>query len=125
MGDNEFSLYPWLAKAKCKGADPSIFFPDPEDPSYRAQRRAAEKFCDGCPVIIKCAEFAAENRESEGIWGGSAGWSHRSRKENYLYIEKLKLTLEYIELQSQPSSRKIRTRIATIIKEKAAISQSS
>lgn len=124
MSDSELSLYPWLAKAKCKGADPALFFPDPEDPMYRAKRKTAEKFCDGCPVIIKCAEFAAENGESEGVWGGSSAWSYRTRKENRQYIEKLKLIVEYNELQLQPSSRKNRMRIAAIIKQKASISQS-
>lgn len=124
MSDSENSLHPWLAKAKCKGVDPVLFFPDPEDPEYRQKRHVAEKFCQDCPVIIKCAELAAENKESQGVWGGSAGWSHRSRKENTLYIEKLKLTIEQRQLQSQPTNRKSRMRIAAIIKQKAQISQS-
>lgn len=111
----------WFSRAKCRGADPEIFFPDPEQMNVRSKRRQAEDFCSGCLVIVKCAEYALVNHEVSGVWGGTAGWSHRHLKENIAYIERLKLTIEYDRLCELPESNIKRKKIAKVLKERNAI----
>lgn len=111
----------WFSRAKCRGVDPEIFFPDPEETNVRSRHRQAEDFCSGCSVIIKCAEYALENHEVSGVWGGTAGWSHRHRKGNIAYIERLKLTVEYERLRELPESNVKRKKIAKVLKERNAI----
>jgi hypothetical protein len=51
----------------CRGADMTTFFPAPGD---LATVRRALMICDRCPVRIPCRQYALDNRERYGIWGG-------------------------------------------------------
>lgn len=63
----------WQEEGACRGADVEIFFSvDEED-----QQRALE-FCARCDVRQDCLEFAIENREMYGIWGGMSESDRRS-----------------------------------------------
>ena len=66
-------------------------------------------------------EYALANHEVSGVWGGTAGWSHRHRKGNIAYIERLKLTVEYERLRELPESNVKRKKIAKVLKERNAI----
>jgi WhiB family redox-sensing transcriptional regulator len=121
MNPENTATIAWFSRAKCRGEDPDIFFPDPESVNARSMRREAERYCSGCPVIVKCAEYALKNGEVSGVWGGTAGWSYRHRKENMAYIERLKLTLEYERLCELPESNSKRVKIAKILKQRNAI----
>lgn len=52
-----------------------LFFP-PEDPrseglrERRLREAGAKRICARCPVVAECLEWALENREMRGIWGG-------------------------------------------------------
>ena len=55
----------WLEDAYCRNADPKIFFPDKGgDVSH------AKDLCDRCPVVDECLDYAIENEEKFGTWGG-------------------------------------------------------
>ena len=58
---------PWRAKGNCRGIDPGIFYP-PDDDDDMAD--AAKAICDGCAVRHACLEFALNQREKHGVWGG-------------------------------------------------------
>lgn len=53
--------------AKCLGLDPNIFYPETSNGS-----KAARKICKGCKVAENCLEFALENNEDKGVWGGTS-----------------------------------------------------
>jgi len=55
----------WADKAACKGMDPSIFFPE-----RGASTEPARKVCAKCPVRTECAQYAIDNADRHGIWGG-------------------------------------------------------
>lgn len=57
----------WHAQAACRGAGPSLFYPDKDGPM--TDIAAARSICATCPVSGPCAE--AGIGELHGIWSGS------------------------------------------------------
>jgi WhiB family transcriptional regulator, redox-sensing transcriptional regulator len=55
----------WQDRANCLGVDPDLFFPE-----RGASTREAKEVCRGCVVRAECLEFALQNGERFGIWGG-------------------------------------------------------
>jgi WhiB family transcriptional regulator, redox-sensing transcriptional regulator len=53
----------------CKTVDPDLFFP--EDYLDKDQIEKAKAICNDCWIKNKCLSFAMENKEREGIWGGT------------------------------------------------------
>lgn len=62
----------WQAYARCTEVDPEIFFPERGGSS-----KAARAVCADCPVKMECLEYALNNKEQFGIWGGT---SERERR---------------------------------------------
>lgn len=62
----------WWTRANCLGADPDMFFPE-----RGASTREAKAVCFACPVMDECLEYALNNVEKFGIWGGR---SERERR---------------------------------------------
>ena len=65
IGVHDFAPAPWTADAACSGAEPSVFFVD-----HGRSGEEAKAICHGCPVRSECLDYALENRERFGIWGG-------------------------------------------------------
>lgn len=57
---------PWMASASCASTDPDLFFPDAGGGDFVQ----AKKVCAACPVKLQCLEYALNEREVYGIWGG-------------------------------------------------------
>lgn len=57
---------PWAAYAGCRGADPDLFFPDPDDPAIEAK-----KICGGCAVRQDCLDWGMLSNATYGVWGGT------------------------------------------------------
>lgn len=55
----------WQDQALCAQTDPEAFFPE-----KGGSTREAKRICQACPVRDECLEFALENDERFGIWGG-------------------------------------------------------
>jgi WhiB family redox-sensing transcriptional regulator len=67
----------WQSWARCVEVDPEIFFPERGGSS-----RAARAVCDLCEVRTDCLEYALNNKEQFGIWGGTSERERRRiRKE--------------------------------------------
>jgi WhiB family redox-sensing transcriptional regulator len=64
----------WRTDAACHGIDPDVFFPERGDAEGM---RAAKVICAGCPVRAACLDYALENHEREGVWGGTAAKERR------------------------------------------------
>ena len=60
----------WLYEAACRGVDPDLFFPDGESRVARKRTSVAKAVCGRCPVKAQCLQWALENDERLGIWGG-------------------------------------------------------
>lgn len=57
----------WQSFALCTQVDPDTFFPEKGGSTKEAKRICAE-----CEVISQCRDFALQNDERYGIWGGLA-----------------------------------------------------
>lgn len=56
----------------CRWA-PDIFFPMDDSPKRTvALYRQAKALCLQCPIQAECLQYALENFESYGVWGGTA-----------------------------------------------------
>ena len=62
----------WKDLSNCLGVDPDLFFPE-----RGASTREAKEVCRGCEVRVDCLEYALQNGEKFGIWGGM---SERERR---------------------------------------------
>jgi WhiB family redox-sensing transcriptional regulator len=62
----------WQSRANCMGVDPDLFFPE-----RGASTREAKEVCRGCVAREDCLEYALDNGEKFGIWGGM---SERERR---------------------------------------------
>jgi WhiB family redox-sensing transcriptional regulator len=62
----------WQLLARCRGADPSMFFHGDGERGRSRQRRErkAKQFCAQCPVRIQCLLHSLLFQEPYGIWGG-------------------------------------------------------
>jgi WhiB family transcriptional regulator, redox-sensing transcriptional regulator len=64
--------YVWMLHARCRGANPTEFFP-----SDGLGVEFAQRICTGCPVRVECLEYALLHRIEHGVWGGA---SERERR---------------------------------------------
>ncbi len=55
----------WQRAANCLGVDPDLFFPE-----RGGSTREAKEVCRGCVVRQECLQYALDNSEKFGIWGG-------------------------------------------------------
>jgi WhiB family redox-sensing transcriptional regulator len=63
----------WQGDALCAQTDPEAFFPE-----KGGSTREAKKICTTCEVKAQCLEYALQNDERFGIWGGL---SERERRK--------------------------------------------
>jgi WhiB family redox-sensing transcriptional regulator len=62
----------WQERALCAQTDPEAFFPE-----KGGSTREAKKVCSSCDVRAECLDYALDNDERFGIWGG---YSERERR---------------------------------------------
>lgn len=72
----------WRDAANCATVDPTIFFPEKggglHDP---------KKVCRNCRVRRQCLEYALENDERYGIWGGLTAKERGVKEDEEGYAE--------------------------------------
>jgi len=71
--DDDDTALAWQADALCAQTDPEAFFPE-----KGGSTRDAKKICTTCEVKGECLEYALQNDERFGIWGGL---SERERRK--------------------------------------------
>jgi WhiB family redox-sensing transcriptional regulator len=58
----------WRGRARCRGLDPHLFFPEDEE-GGDAER--AKEVCADCAVREPCLQEAMTATEAYGVWGGT------------------------------------------------------
>ena len=66
----------WQEHALCAQTDPEAFFPE-----KGGSTREAKKVCLSCEVRVDCLEYALEQDERFGIWGGLSERERRRLKK--------------------------------------------
>ncbi|GAB6857074.1 WhiB family transcriptional regulator [Microbacterium sp. 8M] len=65
----------WQSEALCAQTDPEAFFPE-----KGGSTRDAKRICTSCDVRGECLEYALNNDERFGIWGGLSERERRKLK---------------------------------------------
>ena len=63
---------PDLSAGLCKEIDPDLWYPEKGGPT-----QDAKQVCRRCPVQLACLQYALDNDERFGVWGG---FSERERR---------------------------------------------
>jgi WhiB family redox-sensing transcriptional regulator len=63
----------WMKKALCAEVDPEMFYPE-----KNTDGTVAKRICLRCDVKVECLQYAIDNKEDHGIWGGL---NERSRRK--------------------------------------------
>ena len=84
MDLSDIKLNKWKMEGLCRGIDSDIFFPE-----RGASTRLAKAVCRKCEVSEECLEYAVNNGEKFGIWGGLSERERRAiRKKRAIELEK-------------------------------------
>jgi WhiB family redox-sensing transcriptional regulator len=75
MHPDEVDDLGWQDRALCAQTDPEAFFPE-----KGGSTREAKRVCKACEVRAECLEYALENDERFGIWGGMSERERRRLK---------------------------------------------
>jgi WhiB family redox-sensing transcriptional regulator len=67
----------WQERALCAQTDPEAFFPE-----KGGSTREAKRVCMSCEVRVQCLDYALENDERFGIWGGLSERERRRVKKH-------------------------------------------
>lgn len=59
------NLESWMTLGICAQTDPDAFFPE-----QGVNARNAKATCRRCPVKAQCLQYALDNDERYGVWGG-------------------------------------------------------
>ncbi|MFD4029758.1 WhiB family transcriptional regulator [Streptomyces sp. NPDC058637] len=70
----------WRMHAACRDEDPDLFFPIGSTGPALVQTEDAKAVCATCPVREQCLEWALENGQESGVWGGLGEGERRALK---------------------------------------------
>lgn len=68
----------WHEQAACKGMGTDLFFSDRPE-----KITAAKAICATCPVQSQCQEWALDNIERNGVWGGASERQRRRMRRSW------------------------------------------
>lgn len=71
----------WREHAACKGHT-SLFYAKKED-AHGTTYTQARQLCNLCPVRPNCLEYALENWEDRGLWGGLTPRERQKARRTY------------------------------------------
>jgi WhiB family redox-sensing transcriptional regulator len=66
----------WYRDALCAQTDPEAFYPE-----QGGSTRDAKRVCLRCPVSDACLQYALDNGEQFGVWGGLSSFERRILKD--------------------------------------------
>jgi len=74
----------WLDEAACLGQGTDLFYTDTVYTSETKKIIAkAKTFCNSCPVVADCLQYAINNEEKFGVWGSFSS-KERASIRNHL-----------------------------------------
>lgn len=61
----------WRTHSACREEDPDLFFPTGTTGPALVQVAEAKAVCRRCPVMDACLDWALDNGDLDGVWGGT------------------------------------------------------
>jgi len=89
--------------ALCAQIDPEIFFPEKGQPG-----KEAKEMCLRCEVRTACLQWAIDNGEEFGVWGGLTARERKNLLAGNVVDDRLIARLEGIRLPSADNDRESR-----------------
>lgn len=77
---SERHIMDWRSKAACLTVDPELFFPIGNTGPAIAQAAEAKAVCRECEVVGICLQWAIDNNQDAGVWGGMSEEERRALK---------------------------------------------
>ena len=74
----------WRDVAACRDTDPDLFFPVGTTGAAVDQIAAAKAVCDSCLGKEACLQFAIENNQDSGVWGGTSEEERRKLRRAWV-----------------------------------------
>lgn len=68
-----------VGEVPCMNA-PDFFFVDRNEPGQIKGYHIAKKLCAECPIKWTCLDYALENDEQEGMWGGLSPYERQATR---------------------------------------------
>ncbi len=98
----------WVERGSCRDSAIEFYTDD------AAERRAAKAVCSDCPVQETCLDFALENDEQFGVWGGMTPSERaRERQRRAAVVAATAKTEAELARQDNQSEQAAATRITT------------
>jgi WhiB family redox-sensing transcriptional regulator len=69
----------WRLRARCRDADPELFFPPP-GPEGMARAEQAKRICAECPVRTKCRAYGLAIHDQFAVLGGLSAYDRRQMR---------------------------------------------
>ncbi|MEJ8632435.1 WhiB family transcriptional regulator [Streptomyces sp. MS2.AVA.5] len=70
----------WRHNAECTTEDPDLFFPIGNTGPALLQIAEAQAVCRRCPETDRCLQWALEQGQDSGVWGGLSEDQRRAMK---------------------------------------------
>ena len=64
------SMRRWRDRAACRDVDPDLFFPVGNTGPALLDIKEAKAVCRRCDVVDICLQWALDERQDHGVWGG-------------------------------------------------------
>lgn len=74
----------WRDTAACRDTDPDLFFPVGSTGLAAQQIIAAKAVCEACASKALCLQFAIENNQDSGVWGGTSEEERRTLRRAWV-----------------------------------------
>jgi WhiB family redox-sensing transcriptional regulator len=68
----------WRSRSACLDENPELFFPVGTTGPAVTQVDEAKRICGGCEVRAQCLEWALQENQDHGVWGGLSEDERRS-----------------------------------------------
>lgn len=78
----------WRSSAACLSEDPELFFPIGNTGPAIAQTERAKSVCERCNVIEVCLQWALDNNQDAGVWGGASEEERRMLKRRRAHVRR-------------------------------------
>jgi WhiB family transcriptional regulator, redox-sensing transcriptional regulator len=80
MAEVDLASTEWMTQGECNYYDSSLFSPDGNSAKYLPMIALSKAVCGECPVQQRCLQWAVDEHEYYGTWGGQTEWERKAAR---------------------------------------------